>query len=150
MAQAQYNASGGVILSFPYLAELIDELKCTVPYQAQAYDPSTKTWTISMLYAPAAVRLLKRYFPQTKVLYYRDDHDPFAEEDPFDEPPRYSANSKNDPFAVLYLLPTAPRCVVEAAYRALALREHPDHGGDTTVMQRINSAVEQCRKRAAG
>ncbi|WP_176712593.1 J domain-containing protein [Acidithiobacillus ferrivorans] len=34
----------------------------------------------------------------------------------------------------------ADHLVVKAAYHALAKRHHPDHGGDTDVMQRVNDA----------
>ncbi|MEE9277216.1 MAG: J domain-containing protein [Dehalococcoidia bacterium] len=40
----------------------------------------------------------------------------------------------------LFLLPAAPREVVEAAYRALARLYHPDRGGDHKRMARINAA----------
>jgi curved DNA-binding protein CbpA len=45
-----------------------------------------------------------------------------------------------DAYAVLHLLPTAPPELIKAAYRCLAMIHHPDRGGDTEAMQRINSA----------
>lgn len=46
-----------------------------------------------------------------------------------------------DPYAILHLLPTAPVAVVRAAYRALALEAHPDHGGTDEAMTRLSSAL---------
>jgi DnaJ-class molecular chaperone len=43
-------------------------------------------------------------------------------------------------YAALHLLPGAPMPVIKAAYRALALIHHPDKGGSTRPMQRINAA----------
>ena len=43
-------------------------------------------------------------------------------------------------YAALHLQPGAPQPVVKAAYRALAQVHHPDAGGDTAVMARINAA----------
>lgn len=43
-------------------------------------------------------------------------------------------------FAALYLTPDAPLWLIQSAYRGLAKACHPDLGGDTTMMQRINSA----------
>ena len=54
-----------------------------------------------------------------------------------------------DPFAALYLLPSAPVEVVKAAYRALATIHHPDKGGDVATMQRINAAYAAATRRLA-
>lgn len=53
-----------------------------------------------------------------------------------------TVESGEDPYAVLHLLQSAPVEVARAAYRALALKAHPDHGGDELEMQRLNSAIE--------
>jgi hypothetical protein len=52
-----------------------------------------------------------------------------------------------DPFAALYLLPSAPVEVVKAAYRALATLHHPDHGGDVERMKAINAAYSEATQR---
>ncbi len=54
-----------------------------------------------------------------------------------------------DPFAALYLLPSAPVEVVKAAYRALATLHHPDHGGDVEKMKQINAAYSEATNRLA-
>lgn len=41
---------------------------------------------------------------------------------------------------VLGLRPGATRDVIEARYRELARKHHPDHGGDSAMMARINAA----------
>jgi len=48
-----------------------------------------------------------------------------------------------EPYAVLYLLPGAPCEIVVAAHRALSKVLHPDAGGSTQAMQRINRAKDQ-------
>jgi len=50
------------------------------------------------------------------------------------------------PYAVLHVTSSAPLAVCEAAYRALSKLAHPDQGGDTTTMQRLNAAIETIRK----
>lgn len=50
-------------------------------------------------------------------------------------------NAPAGPWATLYLVPGAPTEVVKAAYRALAQKYHPDHGGDTAKMQALNAAM---------
>jgi hypothetical protein len=39
---------------------------------------------------------------------------------------------------------------VKAKYRELAIKHHPDHGGDTATMQAINAEYEQARQFFAG
>jgi hypothetical protein len=48
--------------------------------------------------------------------------------------------------SVLHLSPDTPLPVAEAAYRALAKQAHPDAGGSSDQMQRLNAAIERVRK----
>jgi len=48
------------------------------------------------------------------------------------------------PYGKLFLVPGAPVEVVKAAYRALAMKYHPDRpGGDVRKMQELNEAVQE-------
>ena len=49
-------------------------------------------------------------------------------------------------YEALWLRPGAPLSVVKAAYRSLAARNHPDVGGDSAAMLRLNSAYETLRQ----
>ncbi len=57
------------------------------------------------------------------------------------ETPR--ARTVPDAFATLHLLPSAPPEVVRASYKALAMKHHPDKGGNTEAMQKINEAYRR-------
>lgn len=50
-------------------------------------------------------------------------------------------------YATLYVTENAPREVIIAAHRALASTHHPDRGGDTEVMARINAAFQELKKK---
>jgi hypothetical protein len=50
------------------------------------------------------------------------------------------------PHAVLFVLPTAPWEVVEAAYKALVFKTHPDRGGSVEDFQRVQKAFEELKK----
>jgi hypothetical protein len=63
--------------------------------------------------------------------------------DPFPAPPPPAIP---DHYRILGVLPDAPIEVIEAAYKAQARRCHPDTGGDTATMQRINSSMDRIRK----
>lgn len=45
-------------------------------------------------------------------------------------------------FSRLFVLPTAPKAVVDAAYKALILQAHPDKGGTLQEAQQINQAKD--------
>lgn len=50
---------------------------------------------------------------------------------------------RRGPHATLHITEDAPKEVVASAYKALALKHHPDRGGDTETMARINDAYDQ-------
>lgn len=47
-----------------------------------------------------------------------------------------------DHYRVLHVDPAADVEVIQAAYRVLARRHHPDHSGDDAAMKRLNAAWE--------
>jgi DnaJ homolog subfamily C member 19 len=48
--------------------------------------------------------------------------------------------SVGDAASILGVAPTAPRAEIEAAYRRLMLRVHPDHGGAPGLAAQLNAA----------
>lgn len=57
--------------------------------------------------------------------------------------PKPSGSSLTLAHAALHLLPSAPKSVVKAVYKALALEHHPDKGGDANVFSKITEAYKQ-------
>lgn len=55
---------------------------------------------------------------------------------------------KDSPEGILGLLPNPPLELAEAAYRVQAKANHPDHGGTTGRMKRINMAIDALRNTA--
>lgn len=65
--------------------------------------------------------------------------------------PRSNGNTpttlaEHDPYADLYLLPSAPKEIVDAAYRALMKMHHRDHGGTDEAAKQINIAKDAIYK----
>jgi hypothetical protein len=54
------------------------------------------------------------------------------------------------PHAVLFVLEGAPWEVIEAAYKALALKTHPDRGGRTEDFQKVQRAFEELKTALKG
>lgn len=128
MASFSFTSSGGVILRTPYLPAFVYDLKATIPMQDRAWDPDAKVWYVDKLYADIAIQLFYSYFPEGMQKYERNNGD------------------LPDWCYELHVLPSAPRQVIEAAYRVLSKEVHPDAGGNTEKMIKLNSAVEDARK----
>jgi hypothetical protein len=137
LAQIHHLRDGSVDLTFPYDAGFISRLKDEIPHSARTYDPATKVWTIYPPYAAYAADLMHAAF--AAVVEYGEGRDDTSSTDSI---------RRDDPdFAILHLLPSAPPELVEAAYRCLAKRCHPDTGGEHAVMLRLNEAVVRLRER---
>lgn len=57
-------------------------------------------------------------------------------------PPRPKGDG---PYDVLFVKPDAPMIVIQAAYRALANKYHPDKGGDEAKMQELTGAMNKIK-----
>jgi hypothetical protein len=129
---------GEAVLSFPYSAALVQALKDSIPFRYREYNPSTKEWTVQPEFADYATALLLEHFPNAEI-------------PPREQWRRRQAESWTDGddrfFRVLHLRPTAQRELIDGAYRILALRLHPDHGGDVTEMQQLNGAYAALKER---
>ena len=121
---------GKVILHMPYDATIVARLKMVIPSTYRTWDASRKVWTVEPAYADTLKTLLRSAGATvddkrrggsrvTSTLPWQAQH----------------------AYETLWVLPGAPEAVVSAAYKALAMRHHPDKGGDTRTMQRLNDAM---------
>ena len=135
-AQCRMTAFGEAVVTFPYNALLVADLKECVPFRFRTFDPSTKAWTVSHKYAHLAISLLLERFPDADVLR-RSRFDAKSQ----------TRNARGDHFAVLHLLPSAPPALIDAPFRCLAKIHHPDVGGDPAAMRRLSEAREALGRR---
>jgi len=68
--------------------------------------------------------------------------------DPLPRPPPdiWEAIPDLDPYALLGIRPSAPDEVVDAAFKALAKKFHPDRGGDTKMMAQLAAAYQNIKE----
>ncbi len=126
--------TGDVVLTFPYSADLVAALKTRIPAYARRYDPDSHAWTVISSHADVATRLMLDVFSDVETVG--------AQTGPtFDR----GSDTREAALVVLHLRPTAPPELIDAAYKALARLHHPDRGGDTATMQRLNRAADQIR-----
>jgi hypothetical protein len=116
----------------------IETLKRTVSPNLREYEPDTKQWFV----ADAARTQLDRWLGHLFVTH-GVEAEWLTSDDEYERARKPHTSAKADPFAALHLLPSAPMEVVRAAYKALAMKHHPDLGGDTQAMQRLNQAYKQ-------
>jgi hypothetical protein len=142
--EAKRRWDGRYELRFPFNQHLVDMLKVYIDASDREWNPQRKVWIIDPTSIAMALDLLKSVYPNTRVV----EHEEFA-------PPRSEPIRQTGPHATLYVLPDAPRCVVDAAYRALAREFHPDRAPAEQrdqaheVMLAINEAYEVLRDRVA-
>ncbi len=104
---------------FPYDAAMVEDMK-GVPIAYRSYDQDKRLWTISAPYANRVLDLFLRRFPHATVNEYGTRGRAVA------PPPPSPKAPVPTPYAALYVLPTAPREVIDASYRALVKKYHPD------------------------
>ena len=117
---------------------MIEALKDYVPPYHRVYVPERRTWRVDAYAHDCLHGWLAYVRADFNARIEWLDADPEQEWTPPPVKPKAS-----DPYVMLHLLPSAPPEVVKAAYRALAVLNHPDKGGDTNAMQRINDAYRR-------
>jgi DnaJ-domain-containing protein 1 len=115
---------------------LIEALKDRIPAYDRTYSPASREWFI----AASARADLEMWLDDARAVVGAK-----VEWQPSKGKERTHTRTATDAFATLHLLPSAPPEVVRASYKALAMKHHPDHGGDTEAMQRLNEAYERLR-----
>lgn len=110
---------------FDYDPDLIEDLKVNIPSYSRRWDPEERCWLILPSQRKKLVVLLADHGHTVKAF----------ERQPATSNPA-PAQSIHDPFeALLREMPAELRSKV---YRQLAMALHPDNGGDTELMKRLN------------
>lgn len=124
--------------------EMVRSIKYSIPSHHRKWSPERKCWLISDI----GMRYFWDFMPQLREPMQRMARS--GGQQTHQQQRRQQSTRGNvapvevaEAFALLFLLPSAPLAVIKAAYRALANIHHPDHGGNTETMKRLNSAHEK-------
>jgi len=128
---------GSICLDSGYDQVFVQQLKLAIPFGGRQWVPDRKRWILSALYAPELLTFLASWGAQ--VQDDRDLHRTGALLPPMPEELQVA-------FDDLFLAYTAPLCVAEASYKALAKYWHPDRGGNTEDFHRVNNAIGVIRR----
>lgn len=116
---------------------VISSLKINVPSRYRKWEPAGKCWWLRTEHIDLVEGILQRY-----GMNY-DFADDCTGRNANHQ--KTSIMTRQQAAAELFLLPTAPPDVITAVYRTLAKIHHPDHGGSTERMQKLNQAIEVLR-----
>lgn len=126
VASVRYLPSGMMLqLEAPFDRGFTESLKKSLPAKKRIWDNNDKCWYIAKDQFDRLCHLLEQTFDDTLLL---------------DFPAQEVSDSA---YGTLYLLPNAPLEVVRAVFKALALKYHPDKGGDVGIMQTLNIAYKE-------
>lgn len=116
------------------------------PLSFRRYDDRTRRWEVHINKIPQVVAAAKRFFEHVDYRALPPDVQikivQFAEKSG-DLPVGHTR--PKTPYEVLYLATNAPPEVIKAAYRALAQKHHPDHGGDPNKFREIDEAWKKLK-----
>lgn len=115
-------------LAFDYSPEMVQAIKDHIPSRQRKWLPDQRQWWFKAEAETAMLKLAERHCGQ--VQHVQEDGD-LAPAVPAEKVAAYKT---------LHLLPSAPAELVKYAYRVACKIHHPDAGGTTRAMQRVNEA----------
>jgi len=126
VASVRYLPSGLFTqLEAPWNKPFQEEMKKSIPAKKRMWDNNDKCWYIVRDQFDKLTHLLDKHYDETILLDF-----PAADVSP-------------ETGAKLFLLEGAPIELVQAAYRIMAKKHHPDIGGDPLKMVEINAAYKE-------
>ena len=114
------------VVRTPYNGAYVETLKADIFPRDRRWDPDEQIWFFTDRSIELVCSLLKEFYGDFRWVRTQAR--------------AAVPDTVADSYAVLHLLPSAPESLVTAAYRILAKITHPDAGGNTAAMQRINKA----------
>ena len=125
VASLRYLPSGlMLLLETPFDKDFTDSLKKSITTKKRIWDNNDKVWYVAKDQFDKLCHLLDGAFDETLLLDF----------------PSHEVSA--DSWGTLYLVPGAPLEVVRAVFKVLALKYHPDKGGDEGIMVRLNAAYK--------
>jgi len=131
--------NGWIKCKVPYSPNYVADLKATISWKLRQWSPSEKVWMVDPSCLDEAIEVAKRHFPNTVIMNGSPDATAAAgpvERDPLEDG-TYGTMAN--------LLRAASNDGVKRVYKALAADLHPDRGGDSDTMRRLNTAWDRIR-----
>ena len=126
---------GWLNISTPYKPECVADIKSYIEPSGRMWNAQTKFWEIKEIYLGTIVTILKKHFGDNIIQNITDDDTPTP------------SNVFKPLFDVLVQMPNGN---MDKVYSALAFAIHPDRGGSTEQMTKLNTAYEEAKKSRNG
>lgn len=122
------------------------------PQSYRTYDYQSKVWRFHHTWLPHVAPIARERFTEVDWSSLPPDWQiEIAKTKTRRRPKKIQAVDKSverSPYSILYVTEDAPMEVVQASYKALARKHHPDVSGDQDQMVDLNNAYEEiCKKR---
>lgn len=118
-----------------------------VPASYRKYDAETQCWCVHVEKIREIVDLASRYYEVDWSNLPASWQGMITGEEPRRRAKsRRKTSVKNSPYSKLFLLDTAPRSLVKAAYQALLIEYHPDHNDGEGDQVKLNEVINAYRK----
>jgi hypothetical protein len=134
---------------------ILDDFKATFrTHSERSYSSATRTWSVPLGCRRRLQEWADYWFDRADQQWEEDEPAGYAygygrtrsdRSDGQYRRPQTSTSTVEAAFATLHLLPSAPAWAAEAVYRAAIKVHHPDAGGDSQAMVRLNLAMERIR-----
>jgi hypothetical protein len=148
----------------PYHQYFVDRIKAEVPSRSRQWNPSTKAWTVRAGMVPKVCKIVREVYgvdvnpaynpkwAEIKAEEWPNAGDIFEDREtswppPPPPTPKRPTAKTSEAHAELHLLSSAPWPVVKAAYKAMAILCHPDQGGSSEEMAKLNATFAELKKR---
>lgn len=115
-----------LILEAPYSADFTETLKKSIPTKKRTWDANDKAWYVLRDQFDKLTHLLSEYFDETILL-------------------DFPANEvSSDSWSKMFLIKGAPVEIIQAVYRVLSKKYHPDlAGGSEEKMKELNAVYKE-------
>lgn len=117
-------------VSTPYDSDFVSSLKIVINPSMRRWDPETKLWAVHYSVLSELKDILRLYFDRI-----------VEEKETKQEIPKIQPEKKIDIIAEIFKI--CPSKNVDELYKGLAKSFHPDKGGDTEIMKKINKEYNE-------
>jgi hypothetical protein len=132
--------------TFPSSTPFVAAIRRTFRNNERLFDTQKRRWVIKAKGLTRLVRIGYKYFDTVDLSRLPADmQESFQKAKPDESQGIEISDCSESPYTILHVLPTAPRCVISAAYKALALLVHPDHNPklDGSEFRKLNEAFKE-------